>query len=386
MFRSKALRVACLAVAVASFGACGGRAAIVPLSRNEAVPQPVALPSPSNAVPVYLAQLDHPVRHAALRKLKRAPGVVAVATVAVKKMAVEGPAGRHTLRVGTVEPLSFRSVSITSAKAASFVWTSLLASKAVVTFEAGKSLGLDGSQPISLPGAGSIGVGAFADPEVPNIADVLVNRSVGRRLHIDKPSLVVVGAKPGESLDALTASVKKRMPGARWRLLLPKIPGALLPTAPQATGEAQGSIIGTMHFLIKKNGFIRPDPAWVAANIASGTVPILGTVTCHRILFPQLSAALAEIERKGLSSLIDPGDYGGCYVPRFVDRNPDLPLSMHAFGLAIDINVSQNPLGTRGNMDPRIVAIFEKWGFKWGGDFRPRPDPMHFELQRLIHP
>jgi hypothetical protein len=34
-------------------------------------------------------------------------------------------------------------------------------------------------------------------------------------------------------------------------------------------------------------------------------------------------------------------------------------------------------------MDPRIVKIFEKWGFVWGG-YWDRPDPMHFELARLI--
>jgi hypothetical protein len=70
-------------------------------------------------------------------------------------------------------------------------------------------------------------------------------------------------------------------------------------------------------------------------------------------------------------------------VPRFVDRNSRKPLSMHAFGLAIDLNVSENHLGTRGNMDPRIVEIFAKWGFVWGG-YWGRPDPMHFELARLI--
>jgi hypothetical protein len=109
-------------------------------------------------------------------------------------------------------------------------------------------------------------------------------------------------------------------------------------------------------------------------------VPLLGTVTCHRFLFPRLSGALGQIEESGLADLIDPRQYGGCYVPRFIDRDPSKPLSMHAFGLAIDLNVSDNPLGSGGNMDPRIVEIFESWGFEWGGLWA-RPDPMHFELR-----
>ncbi|HWL66491.1 MAG TPA: M15 family metallopeptidase [Actinomycetota bacterium] len=34
-------------------------------------------------------------------------------------------------------------------------------------------------------------------------------------------------------------------------------------------------------------------------------------------------------------------------------------------------------------MDPRIVEIFAKWGFAWGGHWST-PDPMHFELSRLL--
>jgi hypothetical protein len=29
-------------------------------------------------------------------------------------------------------------------------------------------------------------------------------------------------------------------------------------------------------------------------------------------------------------------------------------------------------------MDPRVVEIFQRWGFNWGGLWE-RPDPMHFE-------
>jgi hypothetical protein len=100
-------------------------------------------------------------------------------------------------------------------------------------------------------------------------------------------------------------------------------------------------------------------------------------------LFPQLAAALSEIEEEGLAKNINPGDYGGCYVPRFIGRDPRRGLSFHAFGLAVDLNVEGNYYGTRGNMDPRVVEIFEKWGFEWGGRWST-PDPMHFQLDRLI--
>jgi hypothetical protein len=138
-----------------------------------------------------------------------------------------------------------------------------------------------------------------------------------------------------------------------------------------------------MTFKILKSGWIEPDPAWIEANIAEASVPILGAVTCHRVMLPQLAGALAEIEEEGLATLIRPEDYAGCYAPRFIDRDPSLPLSNHAFGLAIDLNADTNALGTQGDMDPRIVEIFARWGFEWGG-YWDRPDPMHFELARLL--
>jgi hypothetical protein len=96
-----------------------------------------------------------------------------------------------------------------------------------------------------------------------------------------------------------------------------------------------------------------------------------------------LEGALTEIRDSGLSASIKPGQYGGCYAPRFIQRDGSKPLSMHAWGLAVDINVADNPVGSRPNLDPQVVAIMEKWGFRWGGRWSP-PDGHHFELAALI--
>jgi hypothetical protein len=45
--------------------------------------------------------------------------------------------------------------------------------------------------------------------------------------------------------------------------------------------------------------------------------------------------------------------------------------------------VSTNGLGARPTMDPRIVEIFDRWGFVWGGRWN-RPDGMHFEIGAVI--
>jgi hypothetical protein len=57
-------------------------------------------------------------------------------------------------------------------------------------------------------------------------------------------------------------------------------------------------------------------------------------------------------------------------------------LSQHGLGAAIDFNVPENQPGSAtrpfGSMDPRIVAIFEAFQFRFGACFNPT-DPMHFE-------
>jgi hypothetical protein len=120
------------------------------------------------------------------------------------------------------------------------------------------------------------------------------------------------------------------------------------------------------------------DERWRRRNIRVREVPVLGTVTCHRSLLPQLEAALEEVAAAGLAHAIDPGDYGGCYSPRFLSASPGGRLSHHSWGIAIDIDVGENAFGTRPDQDPRVVEIFERHGFTWGGRWL-LPDGMHFE-------
>jgi D-alanyl-D-alanine carboxypeptidase len=125
--------------------------------------------------------------------------------------------------------------------------------------------------------------------------------------------------------------------------------------------------------------WIRVSPGFLRRYIVRRRVPILGTVTCHRAMVPRLRAALGELADRGLSGLVDPGDYAGCYAPRRIQ--PRGQLSLHAWGLAVDLNASRNPFRGRSHQDRRLVRIMEKHGFTWGGRWPTRPDPMHFEYR-----
>lgn len=82
--------------------------------------------------------------------------------------------------------------------------------------------------------------------------------------------------------------------------------------------------------------------------------------------------------------------WDGCFNVRY-QRGSRTVLSMHSFGIAIDINATHNPLGlTREQcikkglipFSEKFITISERWltcGFK----FKSRPDGMHFELRNI---
>ena len=376
---------ALLLLAVAAV-ACGGRADVyeVPPDDPSGATRGFDLPEPTPAVAAYRVELGRGGRSLAA-KIADIEGVAVVAPVSVERFDVRSEEGRARLRVGAAQPLRFRSVAPASTRDADFVWTSLMSGNAVVTFDAAEELGLEGGGTLAL-GKREVSVGAFADVGVPNFADVLLPDHMAEEFDLSGPDVLIVGARSGVTLETLGKRLRsaagKRV--ARIVRLLPDDPAPVEPAEePEAVGSTSGGVIAPMTFRILRNGFIEPDRAWVASNIVTGSVPILGTVTCHRLMFPQLQAALTEVSNAGLAQEVRSSDYGGCFVPRFIDRDPGKPLSMHAFGLAVDLNTTTNQLGSRGDMDPRVVEIFDKWGFVWGGRWS-RPDPMHFELGRLI--
>ncbi|HEX2295348.1 MAG TPA: M15 family metallopeptidase [Actinomycetota bacterium] len=371
------------AVALAVLAACGGNASydVLP-DRSMAAARGITLPDPVAAAPAFLLRFDDTIPAARADKAATVPGVAVAAAVSLGDERVEGPGGATTLRVAAVDPLLFRSLAPEPTREAEFVWTALVAGEAVVTFDAAETLGIEGSGGIRLGGV-ALRAGAIADNGVPNLADVLVADGTAEAAGLPGPRLLAVGVRDPERMRAAGRALRELFPGATVRRLLGEVPAPIEPEAPELVGSSSGGLIGTLHFTVLDDGFIRPDPGWVSANITQAEVPILGAVTCHRLLIPQLHAALADVEEAGLADAIY--QYGGCYVPRFIDRDPSKPLSMHAFGLAVDLNTPTNQLGTEGDMDPRVVEIFERWGFVWGGRWS-RPDPMHFELERLISP
>ena len=125
--------------------------------------------------------------------------------------------------------------------------------------------------------------------------------------------------------------------------------------------------------------WITTEPEWREQNIQNKRMPILGITRCHRLMWEPLEGALNQILEEGLEGYLSIEEWrssGGCYAPRRISRfDAGGSISRHAWGIAIDIN-------TKSGYPPRIVEIFNSWGFAWGGTWTS-PDEMHFELRDL---
>jgi hypothetical protein len=100
-------------------------------------------------------------------------------------------------------------------------------------------------------------------------------------------------------------------------------------------------------------------------------------ITCHKTLAAVFGNVFSQIQSNGLQNAIT--SFGGCFS--FRPQRTGTKLSTHAWGIAIDLNPETNQQGTAGNMDPAVIAIFRRVGFKWGGDWTGKfRDPMHFQF------
>lgn len=101
-------------------------------------------------------------------------------------------------------------------------------------------------------------------------------------------------------------------------------------------------------------------------------------IACNLDIHMPLLAALKSVHERGLGDLLKTFD--GCFNIRMV-RGSTAAVSAHSYGLALDINASENGLGqTHGGFYNHLdfVKCFTEQGFAWGGNFHGRKDPMHF--------
>lgn len=101
-------------------------------------------------------------------------------------------------------------------------------------------------------------------------------------------------------------------------------------------------------------------------------------VYCHRLLIPLLNQAAEYLIERGLQTQVRTWD--GCFNVR--TKKGGTTLSLHSWGLAVDINAAWNGFGRVPTISPELVACFTDAGWEWGGRWK-KPDGMHFQIRHI---
>ncbi|MEN8705913.1 MAG: M15 family metallopeptidase [Nocardioides marinisabuli] len=314
-----------------------------------------------------------------LAEIRDLEGVQDVEQFSMLQVGIEN----RVLNLAAVDPASFRRFTPGQVPQSREVWDRVAGGELAIAPELQKKLPIDEQGFVELDqGSPQVHLGALA-PQIENAVDAVVNVKWGEELGAEPGNALLISTgitAPDKVVKPLTALLPRQTSVQR----LDSVARFGLDINAKQTAFVVGSVseaVGVFNYTVLGGGRIAPAESWVRTHITTAQVPILGSVTCNKAIIPQLTAALREVVETGLADEINPGEYAGCYYPRFIAGSTTL--SNHSFGLALDLNTPGNQRGTVGEMDRTVVAIFKKWGFGWGGDWR-YTDPMHFEAVRIV--
>ncbi|MEP7089794.1 MAG: M15 family metallopeptidase [Nocardioidaceae bacterium] len=314
------------------------------------------------------------------RRVRAVSGVKAAMPMSLSSVSANG----RTLTVAGADPAQFRRFTQYDSARSNAVWKRVAGGEVAVDPALPRRLE-DPSGYLRLGSAQTapeLHIGAYAPLISHSTISAVVDYERARQLGMPVANALLVSTGT-TTPSALTSRLEKVLgPDTTMQTLALEFDVG----APQTAVLSGGSVsraVGTFSYTPHPNGTVTPDPRWVSRYITRETMPIIGPVTGNRGMLPQLRAALDEVVRRGLTSAIHPSEYAGCYVPRFIANDPAKGLSLHSWGMAVDLNVPGNQRGTVGEMDRRVVSIFKRWGFAWGGDWN-YTDPMHFEMARVV--
>lgn len=114
----------------------------------------------------------------------------------------------------------------------------------------------------------------------------------------------------------------------------------------------------------------------VPAELEIGVIP--KRIYCNKDLVEPLKKAFQELIRTGYVNELKTWD--GCFNIR--KKRGLSSMSLHSWGIAVDINAFENGLGQVPKLSQGFVKCFTDNGFEWGGLWT-RKDGMHFELSKI---
>lgn len=112
----------------------------------------------------------------------------------------------------------------------------------------------------------------------------------------------------------------------------------------------------------------------VPTELEVGVIP--KKIYCNKDLVKPLEQAFRNLISRGFVKELKTWD--GCFNIR--KKRGLASMSLHSWGIAIDVNAAWNGLGKTPVLSAGFVKCFTDAGFDWGGTWKNRPDGMHFQL------
>jgi len=114
----------------------------------------------------------------------------------------------------------------------------------------------------------------------------------------------------------------------------------------------------------------------VPGYLEIGVIP--KKIYCNRDMIAPLAAAFQALITTGRVNELKTWD--GCFNIR--KKRGLTSMSLHSWGIAIDVNAAWNGLGKEPVLSKEFVKCFTDAGFEWGGTWS-RKDGMHFQLAKI---
>jgi hypothetical protein len=114
----------------------------------------------------------------------------------------------------------------------------------------------------------------------------------------------------------------------------------------------------------------------VPGYLEIGVIP--KKIYCNRDMMAPLTQAFTNLI--STNHVTELKTYDGCFNIR--KKRGLTSMSLHSWGIAIDLNAFENGLNQTPKLSPGFVKCFTDAGFEWGGNWQ-RKDGMHFQLAKI---
>lgn len=114
----------------------------------------------------------------------------------------------------------------------------------------------------------------------------------------------------------------------------------------------------------------------VPTELEIGIIP--KRIYCNKAMIQPLTKAFKNLIDRGHVNELKTWD--GCFNIR--KKRGLASMSLHSWGVAIDVNAAWNGLGKTPTLSAGFVKCFTDAGFDWGGTWT-RKDGMHFQLAKI---